>query len=99
MNLDCIYDNSPLGFEKPISSILKKIESHDPLEEINLGTKENQNPIYVSKLLYVGLQEKIISLLHEFKDCFTWEYEAMPGLNRELVEHGLPICECKKKNQ
>ena len=40
--LDCIYDNSPLGFEKPISLKLKKMESQDPLEEINLRTKVPQ---------------------------------------------------------
>ena len=39
--MDCIYDNSPLGFEKSMSLGLKKMETHDPLEEINLGTKEN----------------------------------------------------------
>ena len=38
--LDCIYDIQPLGFEKPISLKLKKMESQDPLEEINLRTKE-----------------------------------------------------------
>ena len=75
---------------------LKKMESQDPFEEINLGTGENQKPTYVSKLLDVGLQEKIISLLHEFKDYFAWEYEDMHGLSRELVEHRLPICEGKK---
>jgi len=55
LNLDSIYDNSPLGFEKPMSSGLKKMKSQDPLEEINLGTKGNQKPTYVSKLLDVGL--------------------------------------------
>ena len=73
------------------------MESQDPLEEINLRTKENQKPTYVSKLLDVGLQGEIISLLHEFKDCFAWEYENMLGLSRELVEHRFPICEIKKK--
>jgi len=32
LNLDCIYDNSSLGFEKPMSSRLKKTESQDPIE-------------------------------------------------------------------
>jgi len=41
LKLDCNYDNSPLGFEKPMSSGIKKMESQDPLEEINLGTKGN----------------------------------------------------------
>ena len=27
LKLDCNYDNSPLGFEKPMSSWLKKMES------------------------------------------------------------------------
>jgi len=47
------------------------MKSHNPLEEINLGIEENRNPTYVSKLLDVGLRQKIISLLHEFKDCFA----------------------------
>jgi hypothetical protein len=30
-------------------------------------------------------------LLKEFIDCFTWEYNDIHGLGRELVEHCLPI--------
>ena len=41
LKLGYIYDNSPLGFKKPMSLGLKKIESQDPLEEINLGIEEN----------------------------------------------------------
>lgn len=48
--LNCINDNSPLGFEKSLSPNLKKMEAQDPLEEINLGTKENRKPTYVSNL-------------------------------------------------
>ena len=29
--------------------------------------------------------------MKEFKDWFTWEYEEMLGLSRELVEHRLPL--------
>ena len=50
---------------------LKKMESQHPLEEVNLRTEGNRKPTYVSKLLDVGLREKIISLLHEFKDYFA----------------------------
>ena len=38
LKLDCIYENSPLGFDKSLSSGLKKMESQDPLKEVNLGT-------------------------------------------------------------
>jgi len=30
-------------------------------------------------------------LLNEFKDCFAWEYYEMPGLDRSIIEHRLPI--------
>ena len=30
-------------------------------------------------------------MLKEFKDCFAWDYDEMPGLNRELVELQLPL--------
>jgi len=30
-------------------------------------------------------------LLKEYKDCFTWDYTEMPGLDRLIVEHRLPI--------
>jgi hypothetical protein len=33
----------------------------------------------------------MIRLLKEYFDCFAWSYNEMPGLNRELVEHRLPI--------
>jgi hypothetical protein len=39
---------------------------------------------------------KIVQLLKEFKDCFAWDYDEMPGLDRSLVKLQLPIMEGKK---
>jgi hypothetical protein len=33
----------------------------------------------------------LIKLLKEYVDCFAWNYNEMPGLSRDLVEHCLPI--------
>jgi hypothetical protein len=33
----------------------------------------------------------MIGLLKEYSDCFAWNYNEMPGLSREIVEHQLPI--------
>lgn len=33
-------------------------------------------------------------LLKEFRDCFAWDYDEIPGLDRKFIEHRLPI----KKN-
>ena len=42
------------------------------------------------------LRLEVIHLLKEFKDCFAWDYDEMPGLDRGLVELQLPIKSRKK---
>ncbi|CAL9000565.1 unnamed protein product, partial [Prunus brigantina] len=66
-------------------------EVEDPLQEINLGTEEDPRPTFISALLKEPLKSELIALLQEFRDCFAWHYHEMPGLDRELVEHKLPI--------
>ena len=46
---------------------------------------------YISSLLPSDLKEEIIAILQEFKDCFAWNYDEMPGFDRSLVEHRLSI--------
>ena len=36
-------------------------------------------------------KQELVDLLKEFKDYFAWEYYEMPGLDRSIVEHRLPI--------
>jgi hypothetical protein len=33
----------------------------------------------------------MITLLKEYADCFAWDYIEMPGLDRNIVEHRLPL--------
>ncbi|CAL9013695.1 unnamed protein product, partial [Prunus brigantina] len=66
-------------------------EVEDPLQEINLGTEEDPRPTFISALLKEPIKGELIALLQEFIDCFAWHYHEMPGLDRELVEHKLPI--------
>lgn len=37
------------------------------------------------------MKAKLIRVLIEYKDCFAWDYDEIPGLNRSVVEHRLPI--------
>jgi len=37
-----------------------------------------------------------VELLKEYKDCFAWDYNEMPGLSQEMVEFKLPIRPDKK---
>jgi hypothetical protein len=33
----------------------------------------------------------MIALLKEYSNCFAWDYTKMPGLDRSIVEHRLPL--------
>jgi hypothetical protein len=44
-----------------------------------------------SVLTWIQVSEELIKLLREYKDCFAWDYSEMPGLDRSVVEHRLPI--------
>ncbi|KAB2626102.1 S2-RNase [Pyrus ussuriensis x Pyrus communis] len=68
-------------------------EVQDPLETIDLGTKGDPRPIQISGLLEVEVRAKIVSFLHEFKDCFAWHYTEIPALDSTLVKHIMLIKE------
>jgi hypothetical protein len=70
-----------------------KEEVQDPLVEVNLGTKEDPRVTFVSGHLGPEEFNKIMIILKEYKDCFAWDYPELPGLNKKLVEHRLPIKE------
>jgi ribonuclease HI/transposase InsO family protein len=67
--------------------------SADPLEEVDIGDGSKPRPTFVNKNLSPDYKAELIKLLREYPDCFAWEYSEMPGLDRELVEHRLPIKE------
>ncbi|MCI14666.1 hypothetical protein A2U01_0035798, partial [Trifolium medium] len=96
-HLDCVIDDDPLGFKNGWSDEIGKLEAQDPLEEVNLTEEgEKPKPTYVSSLLEKSLKQEIIKILKEFKECFAWEFTDMPGLDRTLVEHRLPLKAGKK---
>ena len=68
-----------------------KPQVHDPMEEVNLSTVEEPGITYISSLLTFNLKEGIIAILWEFKDCYAWNYDKIPGLDRSLVGYHLPI--------
>jgi hypothetical protein len=65
--------------------------SADKLEEIDIGPGDKPRPTFISKKLNPELQEPMIVLLKEYADCFAWDYIEMPGLDRCIVEHRLPL--------
>jgi hypothetical protein len=65
--------------------------SADKLEEIDIGDGDKPRPTFISANLDSGFRKELIKLLKEYNDCFAWDYSEMPGLDRFIVEHRLPI--------
>jgi hypothetical protein len=65
--------------------------SADELEEVDIGPGDKPRPIFTSKKLSPCLREPMLALLKEYADCFAWDYIEMPGLDRSIVEHQLPL--------
>jgi hypothetical protein len=63
----------------------------DELEEIDIGPRDKPQPTFIRKKLDPSLRESMIALLKEYSDCFAWDYTEMPGLDRRIVEHRLPL--------
>jgi hypothetical protein len=65
--------------------------SSDKLEEVDIGNGVVKQPTYLNVNLIEAQKGKILELLREFTDYFTWSYTEMPDLSKELVVHRLPI--------
>jgi hypothetical protein len=63
----------------------------DELKEIDIGPGDKPRPMFVSKKLRPCLRELMIASLKEYAYCFAWDYTEMPGLDRRIVEHRLPL--------
>ena len=68
-----------------------RVDVQDPLEEVNLGGINGSKTSYISQLLLANFKALLMNLLRQYQDCFAWDYHEMPGLDRSLVEHRLPI--------
>lgn len=70
----------------------KEIQPHEEQTEmINLGTEEDRKEVKVGSSMTEGERNKLIKLLHEYRDVFAWSYQDMPGLDTSIVEHKLPL--------
>jgi hypothetical protein len=68
-----------------------RFTSADELEEVDIGPGDKPRPTFISKKLKPELREAMIILLREYTDCFAWDYTELPGLDRSIVEHRLPL--------
>jgi hypothetical protein len=65
--------------------------SADHFEEIDIGDGVTCRPTFVNKNLSADYKNNLVEFLREYVDCFAWNYQEMPGLSRDQVEHRFPI--------
>jgi len=63
----------------------------DDLVEVDIGNGDRPRPTFISAMLDSEFKQQLTDLLKEYKDCFACDYTQMPGLDRSIVEHRLPI--------
>ena len=89
----CQVNERLSSFEWP--ELLEKHEptvyAQDALVEYNIGTDSTYRPIMVSGLLTKDQQIELSQFVAKHQDCLAWDYTEMPGLDKQLIEHRLPI--------
>ena len=80
--MDRFTDDGKLG---------QRFTSADDLVEVDIGSGDKPRPTFISAKLSSECQQQLTDLLKEYRDCFAWDYTEMPGLDRSIVEHRLPI--------
>ena len=63
----------------------------DKVIQVNLGDEANPKPIFISESLSPPEKEDLISLVREYIDVFTKNYEDMPGLDPQVAMHRFNI--------
>jgi len=65
--------------------------SADDFVEVDIGSGDKPRPTFINAKLDSECKRQLTDLLKVCKDWFAWDYTEMPGLDRSIVEHRLPI--------
>jgi hypothetical protein len=68
----------------------------DEVIEFNIGTKESPKMVKFGKGTTPDEREKLISLIREFKDVFSWSYEYLKAYREDVIQHAIPLKEGTK---
>ena len=93
---DAVEEDDHEDFEIEVDEAPPELEdggqaTMDELKEINLGTREDPRPIFVSASLSSAEEKEYLYLLLEYKDVFAWTYKEMPGLDPNGAFHQLAV--------
>ena len=60
-------------------------------ESFNLGTTDKPKNILLASDLTHGEREKMKEIIKKRQKVFAWGYEDMPGIDRKIAEHRIPM--------
>ena len=61
----------------------------EPVEVVNLGTEEVRKEIKICVDLEDNVKKRLIQMLRDYIEIFSWSYKDMPGLDTDIVVHHL----------
>ena len=76
--------------QKNDSSKLSNAKIED-LEEINLGSENSPQIVYIGKGLDSHIRINLIKLLRKYKHVFAWSYEDLKAYREDLFQHEIPL--------
>ncbi|XP_045810459.1 uncharacterized protein LOC123904898 [Trifolium pratense] len=80
-NMAVEANNCENGKVLPTIQKLDCIYDEEPLGfEKDPSNSSQKMPTYISANIPKDLRDKLVELLKEFKDCFAWDYNEMPGI-------------------
>ena len=62
-------------------------------EPFNMGTYENPHILYISKDVTPKESRELERILTKYSKVFTWTYDDMPGIDRDIAQHYIPTRE------
>ena len=88
---DCVLPEELARLLKQEEKVIQP--NQDSIEVVNIGTEEVRREVKIGADLEESIKVRLIDLLREYFDIFTWSYEDMPGLDTDIVVHRLPLKE------
>ena len=63
----------------------------EEMKIVNLGFGEEKKEVKVGTGITTPIWDELVALLRDYKDIFSWSYQAMPDLIPDIVQHRLPL--------
>ena len=67
----------------------KEEEKVEALETVELVDEKPMKTIRVRMTMSIDMKRKLVQLLKENLDIFTWSHEDMPGISLKVIQHKL----------